>query len=215
MSTGTGQARASQTERQVRRRCNSSEVHLRRPNKCLWVPLPQHTRITPCLPLPPSSELQTQPPRTGYPMRVPQAWPAPGKSQSRRVADRDRAGEGGGEVGTATQWGFLEVDPPQLSVCKEIRYGKGIPGREQGLQRPRRTCDGSFSGAEERKRAGGASDACLGDYRWQPWKVYEQGHLTEFTFSEFAQAALTEGGGAEEGRDWSCGGRRGGPGRRP
>lgn len=62
-------------------------------------------------------------------MWVPQAWPAPGKSQSGRAADRDRAGEGGGEVGTATQWGFLEVDPPQLSVCKERRYGKGIPGR--------------------------------------------------------------------------------------
>ena len=62
-------------------------------------------------------------------MWVPQTWPAPGESQSGRAADRDRAGEGGGQVGTATQWGFLEVDPPQLSVCKERRYGKGIPGR--------------------------------------------------------------------------------------
>ena len=47
-----------------------------------------------------------------------------------READRGRAGEGG-EVGAATQWGFLEVATPQRSGC----HGKKVWKRHsrQGL----------------------------------------------------------------------------------
>ena len=80
----------------------------------------------------PSSELLTQSPRTRHPVGVSQAWPALGESQSGRQADRGRAGEGG-EVGAATQWGFLEVGTPQESACpgkkvwkRRSRQGLGI-----------------------------------------------------------------------------------------